>query len=143
VGEYLAAKIAGPVFREIADRVFSNDLSINQNVGAHLVGNTTMPKVKQGNVAALKTVYSKLGLKPLYASTSNGIDTTNGLAYEDNKYKTGTVPSVTGMGLTDALYALGNAGYKVTAKGSGVVTTQSIASGSTMPKGTKIAIELQ
>ena len=143
VGEYLAAKIAGPVFREIADRVFSNDLNINQNTGAHLVGNTTMPKVKQGNVAALKKVYTKLGIKPLYASTSNGIDTSNGLAYEDNKYKTGTVPAVTGMGLSDALYALGNAGYKVTAKGSGVVTAQSITSGSAMPKGTKIEIDLQ
>jgi cell division protein FtsI (penicillin-binding protein 3) len=142
-GEYLAAKIAGPVFREIADRVFSNDLKINQNTTTHFVGNTTMPKVKQGNVAALKQVYSKLGIKPLYASTANGIDTSNGLAYEENKYKTGTVPSVTGMGLSDALYALGNAGYKVSVKGSGVVSAQSIASGSAMPKGTKIAIELQ
>jgi len=143
VGNFLAAYVAGPVFREIADKVFAHDLQINQNTPTHFVGNTTMPKVKAGNTVALKKVYDKLGIKPLYASTNTGIDTTNGLAYDDSKYKTGIVPTVTGMGLTDALYALGNAGYKVTVRGSGVVSTQSIASGSAMPKGTKILIELQ
>jgi len=146
VGNTLAAYVAGPVFREIADRVFSNDLQINQNTTTHFVGNTTMPKVKQGNVAALKQVYSKLGIKPLYASANgaaNGIDTSNGIAFEENKYKTGTVPVVTGMGLSDALYKLGNAGYKVGVRGSGVVMAQSVAGGSAMPKGSKILIELQ
>ncbi|MGZ3753891.1 MAG: penicillin-binding protein [Mucilaginibacter sp.] len=144
VGNTLAAYVAGPVFREVADRVFANDLSINQTAATHLVGNTTMPKVKQGNIAALKQVYTKLGIKPLYASaTSTGIDTSNGLAYEENKYKTGTVPAVVGMSLSDALYRLGNAGYKVSAKGSGMVTAQSITAGTAMPKGSKIAIELQ
>ena len=143
-GSHLAAWVAGPVFRKIADKVFASDLDINQNKAIHLVGNTTMPKVKQGNVAALKQVYSKLGIKPLYASaTSTGIDTSNGVAYEENKYKTGTVPAVVGMSLTDALYRLGNAGYKVSAKGSGMVTAQSIIAGTAMPKGSKIAIELQ
>ncbi len=146
VGSHLAAWVAGPVFRKIADRVFSKDLNINQNAPAHFVGNTTLPKVKQGNVKALKEVYTQLGIKPLYASTNaaaNGVDTSSGLAYEENKYKTGTVPAVTGMGLSDALYALGNAGYKVTVRGSGMVAAQSVIAGSVMPKGTKIMIELQ
>jgi len=144
-GEYLAAKIAGPVFREVADRVYANDLNMSQSkAAARLVGNTTLPKIKQGNMAAIKQVYNKLGIKPLYASANvDGVDTSNGVAYEENKYKTGTVPSVTGMSLSDALYKLGNAGYKVTVKGSGVVTAQSVASGSSMPKGSRIAIELQ
>jgi cell division protein FtsI (penicillin-binding protein 3) len=47
------------------------------------------------------------------------------------------------MSLSDALYALGNAGYKVGVKGSGVVTTQSITAGNAASKGTKIFIELQ
>lgn len=145
-GMQLAAYVSGPVFRRIADRVYASDLSINQSSTIHYVGNTTLPKVKTGNVAAVKQVYSKLGIKPLYASTNgaaNGVDTTDGIAFEDNQYKTGTVPGVTGMGLSDALYALGNAGYKVTVRGSGVVAQQSIAAGTAMPKGTKILIQLQ
>jgi cell division protein FtsI (penicillin-binding protein 3) len=144
VGSHLAAWVAGPVFRKIADRVYSSDLDIKHPTPMHFVGNTTMPKVKQGNLAALKQVYSKLGVKPLYASTATaGLDTSAGLPFEESKYKTGTVPTVTGMGLSDALYVLGNAGYKVSVKGSGVVTAQSVSGGSVIPKKSRITIELQ
>ena len=146
VGSHLAAWVAGPVFREVADRVYSNDLQINQKPQVRLVGNTNPPKVKQGNVKALKQVYAKLGVKPLYASANgeaNGVDTSNGIAYDEVKYKTGTVPAVTGMGLSDALYLLGNAGYKVTVRGSGMVKNQSVTGGSMIPKGSRVTIELQ
>lgn len=143
-GEFLAAKVAGPVFREIADRVYSSDLDMNQAAPVHFVGNTNLPQIKKGNQKALKEVYAKLGVKPLYASTINsGLDTSNGIPNEDFKYRTGTVPAVIGMGLSDALYALGNAGYKVTVRGSGMVSSQSVTGGSVIPKGSKITIELQ
>ncbi|QEM05761.1 transpeptidase family protein [Mucilaginibacter rubeus] len=142
-GDYLAAKVAGPVFREVADRVYANDLDINQTSQAHFVGNTVMPQVKQGNMKALKKVYSKLGVKPLYASANSTVDTSNGIPFEEVKYKNGTVPAVTGMGLSDALYVMGNAGYKVTVRGSGIVTNQSVTGGSAIPKGSRILIELQ
>jgi cell division protein FtsI (penicillin-binding protein 3) len=143
VGNFLAAYVAGPVFREIADRVYASDIDINHNSPVRLVGNTTLPKVKQGNIKALRQVYTKLGVKPLYASANTGVDTSNGLTFEDAKYKTGTVPSVTGMGLSDALYLLGNAGYKVAVRGSGMVVSQSVTGGSMIPKGSKITIALQ
>jgi cell division protein FtsI (penicillin-binding protein 3) len=143
VGSHLAAWVAGPVFRKIADRVYASDLDIKHSAPVHFVGNTTMPKVKQGNLAAIKHVYSKLGVKPLYASANTGVDTSAGLPFEETQYKPGTVPSVTGMGLSDALYVLGNAGYKVGVKGSGMVTAQSVTGGSLIPKGSKITIELQ
>jgi cell division protein FtsI (penicillin-binding protein 3) len=143
-GSYLAALVAGPVFRQIADRVYSSDLDMNQASPMHFAGNTNLPQVKKGNVQALKQVYGKLGVKPLYASVGNGsVDTSNGIAYEDNKYKSGVVPAVTGMGLSDALYMLGNAGYKVTVHGSGSVVNQSVTAGTNIPKGSKITIELE
>lgn len=144
VGSHLAAWVAGPVFRKIADRVYAHDLAINQQPAqVRLVGNTSMPKVKPGNLKALKTAYEKLGVKPLYASANTGIDTSGGISFEDIKYRVGVVPPVTGMGLSDALYTLGNAGYKVVARGSGSVATQSIAAGNNLPKGSKIFIELR
>lgn len=145
-GDYLAAKVAGPVFREIADRVYASDLDMNQATPMRFVGNTNLPQVKTGNVKALKQVYTKLGIKPLYATNNaagNGVDTSNGIAFEEASYKSDVVPQVKGMGLSDALYALGNAGYKVLARGSGVVANQSVAAGSITPKGSKIIIELQ
>ncbi|RVU00090.1 PASTA domain-containing protein [Mucilaginibacter limnophilus] len=143
---YYGAQVAGPVFREIADKVYSADMGINQTPPTHLVGNTTMPEVKQGNMKALKYVYAKLGLKPLYASASgadNGIDTSSGIAFQETKFKKGAVPNVTGMSLSDALYVMGNAGYKVMARGTGMVKKQSVTGGSIIPKGAKIILELQ
>ncbi len=145
-GVYLAAKVAGPVFRAIADRVYSSDLDINQNTPIRFVGNAQLPKVKAGSQKAVKQVYTKLNIKPLYASnntSSAGVDTSNGLAFEDNKYTKGAVPDVVGMGLSDAVYALGNAGYKASVHGSGAVVKQSVSGGSIIPKGSKIIIELQ
>ncbi|MDB5137252.1 MAG: hypothetical protein JWP37_3855 [Mucilaginibacter sp.] len=146
IGSHLAAWVAGPVFRAIADRVYSSDLEMNQNAPLRFVGNTQLPKIKTGNRKAVQEVYSKLNIKPLYASNNavgNGVDTSNGLAFEEIKYQKGSVPSVTGMGLSDAVYMLGNAGYKVAVHGSGVVIKQSVTGGSIIPKGSKITIELQ
>jgi cell division protein FtsI (penicillin-binding protein 3) len=144
-GSYLAALVAGPVFRQIADRIYASDPDLNHNAQSHYIGNITPPVAKKGNVHALHQVYSMLNIKTLYASNSMSpvIDTTNGIAAEPNEYKAGTVPSVMGMDLSDALYVLGNAGYKVTARGSGAVITQSVTGGSFIPKGSKITIELQ
>ena len=144
VGSHLAAWVAGPVFRKIADRVYANDLNINQQPAqVKFVGSTNLPKVKQGNVKALKQVYDKLGVKPLYASANAGIDTSAGIGFEDVKYKTGTVPAVAGMSLSDALYTLGNAGYKPVVRGSGAVASQSVPPGNVLRKGSKVFIELR
>jgi cell division protein FtsI (penicillin-binding protein 3) len=142
-GQYLAAWVAGPVFREIADRVYSNDFRINQKPQTYLVGNTNPPKVKQGNAKALKQVYTMLGIKPLYANAATTVDTSNGVSYSDVQFKSGSVPTVTGMGLSDALYAMGNAGYKVKVRGSGVVKNQSVTGGSMIPKGSRIELILE
>jgi cell division protein FtsI (penicillin-binding protein 3) len=143
-GAYLAALVAGPVFKAVADKVYSGDLDINQGSAIRLVGNTQPPKAKLGDTKAIHQVYSKLGIKPLYASNNApGVDTSNGVVFDEEKYKKGTVPSVTGMGLSDALYVMGNAGYKVTVRGSGVVARQSVTGGSAIPKGSRILIELE
>ena len=141
---YYGASVAGPVFREIADKVYSSDLQMQQNLPTRYVGNTQLPQIKNGNMKAVQQVYSKLGVKPLYANnTPRSVDTSNGIASQEIKYKRGTVPSVTGMGLSDALYVLGNAGYKTTVRGSGVVASQSVTGGSMIPKGSRITLELQ
>lgn len=142
-GVYYAAEVAGPPFKEIADKVYASDLDMNQSTPMRFVGNTQPPKVKLGDRKAIQEVYSKLGIKPLYASNAPVSDTSNGIAADDVKYKKGMVPSVTGMGLSDALYVLGNAGYKVNVRGSGVVARQSVTGGSIIPKGSKIQIELE
>ncbi len=142
VGSYLAALVAGPVFREIADRVYSSDMDINQTKPILYVNNAKPPQVKRGNWHAINTVSNKLGVK-IGAQTDKDMEVEPDSVA--NNIETGTskktkVPTVKGMGLSDALYVLGNAGYKVEAHGSGKVIHQMV---NNEHIGSKVIIELQ
>lgn len=54
-----------------------------------------------------------------------------------------TVPDLKGFGLSDALYAVENAGWKCTYEGSGHVTAQSPAAGKELKKGETIRLTLK
>jgi cell division protein FtsI (penicillin-binding protein 3) len=145
-GAYYAALVAGPPFREIADRIYARDSQMYNAVEEHLVGNTQNPEAKAGQSKAVKKVYNAFGIKALYAAKSdyfNAVDTNNGVVYEDLSMLNGVMPNVKGMGLKDALYLLGNAGLKTRVKGSGKVMGQSILAGSKIGKGLLVQIELQ
>lgn len=145
-GQYYGAWVAGPVFREIADRVYASDMGVYTPLEERLVGNTTNPEAKAGQSKATKKVYSAFGIKSLYASKSayfNSVDTSNGVTYQDNIVEKGTMPNVTGMGLKDALFLIGNAGLKPTVIGRGKVVSQSIPGGTEIGKGVSVQLELQ
>ncbi|QQL48612.1 penicillin-binding protein [Mucilaginibacter ginkgonis] len=143
---YYAAYISGPPFREIADKVYAADIKTAKQTPPTFYADATTPATyKSGNLKALQHVYAKLGVK---GAPSN--DTTIGMGADTSeqpvakgKLKADGVPSVLGMDLSDALYVMGNAGYKVAVRGSGLVKNQSVTGGSLIPKGSKIILELQ
>ncbi len=142
---YYAAQVAGPPFREIADRIYASDMQMYNSVTDHLVGNTKSPEAKAGQSKDVKKVYNAFGIKTLYAAKSdyfNSIDTSNGLVYEEYSSVKGIMPNVNGMGLKDALYLLGNAGLKTRIAGSGKVISQSIPAGQRIGKGLLVQLEL-
>ncbi|WP_442588579.1 penicillin-binding protein [Pedobacter sp. AW31-3R] len=143
---YYGATVAGPVFKEIADRIYASDIQMYNNVTDHLVGNTKSPEAKAGQSKAVKKVYKSLGIKTLYAAKSdyfNSVDTSNGIVYEEYSSVKGLMPNVVGMGLKDALYLLGNGGLKTHVTGSGKVIYQSIAAGTKIGKGLLVDLELR
>jgi len=143
---YYAAQVAGPPFREIADKIYANDLEMYIPVQKRFVGNTKMPSSKAGYNKATQKVYKSLGIKTFFASNSelvNTVDTNNGVAVKEVKVYPNAVPDVTGMGLKDAVFLLGNAGLKPVVKGSGKVIKQSLEPGSRLVKGHPISIELK
>jgi cell division protein FtsI (penicillin-binding protein 3) len=143
-GAYYGALVSGPVFREIADRVYSSDMDLNQPEPVHLAANVQSPKTKIGQQKAIQEVYSKLNLKPLYTKNNDAaIDSNEGISNSETNFKKGAVPSTVGMGLRDALFIMGNAGYKIAVIGSGTVVRQSVGAGSLIPKGSKIVLELE
>lgn len=145
-GAYYAALVAGPPFKEIADRIYASDMELTKDMNTHLVGNTNPPEAKAGKSKEVKRVYQALGIKTLYAAKGdyfNSIDTSNGLVYQEYSSVKGIMPNVTGMGLKDALYLLGNAGLKTAVTGSGKVVSQSIPAGNKISKGLRVEIQLK
>jgi len=145
-GEYYGALVSGPVFREIADRIYAGDVQMYTNVKQNAIGNTIAPEAKAGQSKATKKVYNAFGIKALYAAKSeyfNSVDTSNGIAYQENEPVKGVMPNVKGMGLKDAMFLIGNAGLKARVKGSGKVTSQSLQPGSKIGRGLMVELELR
>ncbi len=143
-GDYYGASVSGPVFREVADKVYSSDLDLNQAPTEHFVAaGQQSPQTKAGQQKAVQEVYSKFGLKPVSAKNKETeTDSSEGIN-SGTVTKKGAVPATLGMGLRDALFIMGNAGYKVAVVGSGTVVRQSVDAGSLIPKGSKIVLELE
>lgn len=143
-GSYYAADVAGPVFREVADKVYARDSKMVNQTKVQFVGNTRLPEVKAGSQKSAQRVYKAFGIKPLLASnTAPMVDADKGVPFQEISYTEGFVPDVIGMGLKDALYILGNAGLRPIVKGSGKVVRQSTAAGTKIAQGHRIIIELQ
>jgi len=143
---YYGASVAGPVFRELADMVYANDLNLQIDFDKmRFVGNTELPSSLKGSKTATLRVFDALGIKTTYASAEpmQSIDTVKGIAFSDGEIREGIVPDVKGMGLIDALYALENSGCRTQVKGKGKVVVQSLAAGQKIKIGTPISIELQ
>ncbi|RZL17728.1 MAG: PASTA domain-containing protein [Pedobacter sp.] len=145
-GDYYGALVSGPVFKEIADRIYASDMGMYNAVAQHVAGTVMNPESKAGLTRETQKVYSSLGIKTLYAAKSeyfNSVDTDNGVVYQDNSTVKGVMPNVSGMGLKDALFLIGNAGLKARVNGKGKVISQSIIAGSRIGKGLAVQIQLQ
>lgn len=143
---YYGAQVAGPVFKQVADRIYASDIQMYSDIPEHYVGNVKNPEAKAGQSKAVKKVYQAFGIKTLYAAKANyfnSIDTSNGIVYEEYNATKGVMPNVVGMGLKDAVFLLGNAGLKTRIAGSGKVVSQSIPAGSSIGKGLGVQIELR
>jgi cell division protein FtsI (penicillin-binding protein 3) len=145
-GTYYAASVAGPVFREIADRVFTSDVNMfNPLNEQQFAVNSQIPESKIGERKATQEVFNAFGIKASFASNMDyvKIDSSRKSTSIDVKIMDGAVPNVSGMGLKDALFVLGNSGLKTQVRGSGRVVRQSLIAGTRINKDVPIILELQ
>jgi cell division protein FtsI (penicillin-binding protein 3) len=144
---YYGNVVAGPVFKNIADKVYASRLDMHQDISTIYANvQNDVPIAKDGIKDKTLKVYEKFGVNP---SVQNDIDwvsinkNENKLAFNAKETQTGMVPSVTGMGLQDAIYLLENCGLKVNVTGAGKITQQSISAGQSIIKGSTIYLELK
>lgn len=151
-GEYYGAQVAGPVFKDIADKVYSTSLEIHKEI------NTVQPEFalkapasKAGSLKDIQRVLADLNIKtgagPADARWANiqMKDSTAlnlSLSKVEIDLKKNIVPNMIGMVAQDALFILENNGFHVKLRGSGVITKQSLEAGTRFTKGTTIELEL-
>ena len=140
-------QVAGPVFKEIADKIMSVDLEMHE-IFNDADEQTPLMAISgcTASVTDYRTLAREFGLiHEDYADADyinistreNGELELTSVKMEDSK-----VPDVKGMSLDDALYQLENAGLKVSFKGSGKVVRQSIKPGTDILKNSIIQLQL-
>jgi len=150
MGVYYGNRVAGTVFREIADKVMATDIELSREtnlLASEANPESPPPQIGPGTYSAIKTITKQLNISTtesgrigVYAKVKN---TESNFLLEDMKLKEGFVPDVRGMGLMDALPLLENSGYKVKTKGFGKISKQSVEPGSELSKGSVIYLNLE
>ena len=144
---HFGATVAGPVFKEIADRLYLNYV--------HQINHSNNPVVKNDssyfNYVGLKEdVKQVMKTMQLHFSDSTSltddwvnINSNKGtVSLINRKVNSNIMPVLTGLGLKDAVYLCENLGLKINVKGKGKVEDQSIEAGSPIAKGQIINISL-
>ncbi len=150
-GVYYGGAVAGPVFKEIADKVYANSHNLHGDI--KLVLNQTNPTptvIKGAHKQQLQTALNLLGkeAKRVDSVEENGSEWAQAIMSDKDakllprNISKNYMPDVTGMGLKDAVYLLENTGLKVEVIGYGKVKEQSIPVGTTLVKGSKVTIKL-
>ena len=144
---YYGNRVAGPVFKEIADKVYAQRFDLFKQ--REPVENTMAYKVPvsmSGNSEDLHSIFKTFDVALNDESEGYGWVTTKtqpeAVGIERRTIKDGLTPNVVGMGLRDALYILENRGLRVRFQGNGMVRRQSLSPGSKAPMGSTITIEL-
>lgn len=149
---YYGGAVAGPVFKQIADRVFSTNLDIHApvNSGVDRLFGSNMPEVKNGPVGPTLDVLNELHIPVTNDAMSAGWVKTNVNSAKlsaqpldvERALNKNQIPDLTGMTATDVLFLLENKGIRVRVRGSGSVRRQSLPAGTKFGKGTELIIEL-
>lgn len=140
---YYGNVVAGTIFKEVADKVYSLNLNMHNAVNkGHYT--KTAPVIAKANTDDLKTIYNFLGNKMNNVEGQWATVTANGnnVMLASNEINNDEVPDVTGMSLKDALFLLEGLGIKVSVVGRGSVKKQSIAAGEKITRGMQVVIEL-
>jgi cell division protein FtsI (penicillin-binding protein 3) len=148
-GIYYGNVVAGPIFKEIAEKVYSGNIDFQApiNNSKEILGKTTSTQLLEAE--EYNTIAKALNIntvsdnkKMIQFRKTDSLKTTlveNDIQQQLNKK---TIPNLKGIGAREALYYLENAGITVKLVGKGQVKEQSIAQGKNFKKGDRLTLML-
>lgn len=154
-GNFYGGSQAGPVFRQIADYIYSTSPDwqrpLSGKKSSDLKAEERLPNISSGRKSASLAVLSELDL---VGNVVNAREREKGgwVSYSKDSVKIvssnfstslDSLMDVRNMGLKDAIYVLENSGYKVKYSGYGKIVGQTPKAGSKVSKGTVINLQLE
>ncbi|MBS1651793.1 MAG: transpeptidase family protein [Bacteroidetes bacterium] len=149
-GIYYGGAVAGPVFKEIAEKVYSGNTDfikpLNNNKGLLV----NVPTLITGRANELKSLANTFGIKSTNTFSNEFVTrNTNDTITEsfvaknfESQLRKGIMPNLLGISAKEALFLLENNGLIVKIEGFGSVKKQSIEAGQKYYKGNKIILTL-
>ncbi len=138
--------VAGPVFKEIADNIYSRDLELHLPMEKKpVVELGVFPMIRAGRQDELTMLCNELGISNHSTTEEEWIKAVkngNAVTWKKNVVIKDHVPDVQGMTLRDAIYVLEKTGLRVVHQGKGRVSEQSLSPGTRISKGSQIHIRL-
>lgn len=145
-GLYYGSRVAAPVFKEIADKIYATSLDMHQEINTNrkFIANN-LPEYCAGHAADLAHIIRQFPALSLVSTEEEWIRLviqSNQCLLHPMSMPDTLVPDVRGMGLRDALYLLESRGMQVKVIGKGMVKKQSITAGEKVGRKREIIIEL-
>ncbi|MBS1486976.1 MAG: transpeptidase family protein [Bacteroidetes bacterium] len=138
--------VAGPVFRAIADNIYSRDLNLHAPMEEKKITQVgVLPLVRAGRQEELAMLSNEFGVSHHNESDDEwvrAVKSDNSVSWKKIPMIQGLVPDVTGMTFRDAIYLLEKSGLKVYFNGKGRVSEQSLRPGTKISNGNKIHLKL-
>ena len=143
---YYGSSVSGPVFREVALKVYATQMTKNTNDSDENQNERIFPEIKKGKTSDILVVAETLKLKNISGEPKSELAN---IQKESDKIQlveeivpAEFIPDVRGMGAKDAIYLLENAGLNVKLSGLGKVQKQSISPGTKIKKGQTVYLSL-
>ena len=138
--------VAGPIFREIADKIYATNFELQGDNFPTELAEYRVPVSREGYLVDSKTVFDFMDVPvkitdpdAVWISTTTTPDT---VEIKKLKIVENLVPNVKGMGAMDAIYLIESTGMSATIEGIGVVKQMSVQPGSQVVKGTTVILTL-
>jgi cell division protein FtsI (penicillin-binding protein 3) len=146
--KFYGASVAGPVFKEIADQLFTLKVTQPKNYVQYATfGAADSNRYSYaGYTKDLKKVSSHLAVPVAEAEGKSNYGRiskqANGNLLSRQNISMKQMPSLDGMGLKDVVYLCENLGLKVNVRGRGKAIAQSINAGQSIARGQSVSVQL-
>ncbi|HWY37419.1 MAG TPA: PASTA domain-containing protein, partial [Bacteroidia bacterium] len=150
-GVYYGGLVSGPVFKEVAEKVYSSSLDFHTEINDKTKLLTKAPEMIKGKKEDMTVVLADLNIPYKNIVTeagwvANNKNDSSKITLQavdvEKQLKKGVMPNLEGLSAKDALFLLENSGLHVKLLGFGAIRKQSLEAGTKFNKGSQIILTL-